>query len=273
MNAPVQTQEYRGDTLQDRLFVKVFTVARVTIDRNWNARDVCSGYWRIYINSRPGAAVELADGTLYRLRPGHPHLIPAWVRFHCRNTCAIEHRYAHFDVIGLTAETVQRLFPRPLMVNLDEAEARLARTLDGSGSPEVAICRAKAVIYTALAAAFRDLPDGAAGLLDDPGPMAPALRQIETQLGAPLNNRALAALCHMSEDHFGRVFRARLGRTPAQYILERRIAAASQELAFTRDSIEQIAERLGFANRFHLTRMFTRRMGAAPAAFRRQLRV
>lgn len=74
-------------------------------------------------------------------------------------------------------------------------------------------------------------------------------------------------------DHFGRVFRAYLGHTPAQYVLERRIAAATQELAFTGASLEQIAERLGFANRFHLTRMFTRRMGVPPAAYRRRVRV
>ena len=65
------------------------------------------------------------------------------------------------------------------------------------------------------------------------------------------------------------LFRERVGCTPAQYVLERRIAAAAQDLLFTNDSIEQIADRLGFANRYHLTRMFTRRVGIPPAAYRR----
>ena len=73
----------------------------------------------------------------------------------------------------------------------------------------------------------------------------------------------------MSEDHFGRLFRKSVGSTPAQYVLERRIAAVTQALLFTNDSIDQIANRLGFANRHHLTRMFTRRMGVPPAAYRR----
>lgn len=61
--------------------------------------------------------------------------------------------------------------------------------------------------------------------------------------------------------------------TPARYVVERRIAAATQELVFTQDSIERVAARLGFANRYHLTRVFTRRMGIPPAAYRRKARV
>ena len=54
---------------------------------------------------------------------------------------------------------------------------------------------------------------------------------------------------------------------------ERRIAAATHRLAFTTESIDQIADRLGFANRYHFTRMFTKRMGTSPAAYRKQARV
>ena len=52
----------------DQLFVKVFVAKRVQIGRDWNARDVCSGYWRLYLNDRDGAA--LADGSRYQ--PGPP---------------------------------------------------------------------------------------------------------------------------------------------------------------------------------------------------------
>lgn len=52
----------------DQLFVKVFVAKRIQIGRGWNARDVCSGYWRLYLNDRDGAA--LADGSQYH--PGPP---------------------------------------------------------------------------------------------------------------------------------------------------------------------------------------------------------
>ncbi len=99
------------------------------------------------------------------------------------------------------------------------------------------------------------------------------LHRIEEHPGGEHGRTELAKCCHLSEDHFGRLFRERVGCTPAQYVFERRIAAATQALLFTNDSIDQITGRLGFANRYHLTRMFSRRMGIPPAAYRRTRRV
>jgi len=56
---------------------------------------------------------------------------------------------------------------------------------------------------------------------------------------------------------------------PAQFILERRVSKAAQQLIFSTDSIEQIAERLGFLDRFHFSRMFKARMGTPPATYRK----
>jgi transcriptional regulator GlxA family with amidase domain len=123
-------------------------------------------------------------------------------------------------------------------------------------------------VYAALENLLKDQPWPA-----DPNPVSPALQHIESNLGTLMTNAQLAGLCHFSEDYFVRLFRQHLGQTPAQYILERRIATATNQLAFTTDSIEQIATQLGFANRYHFTKMFTRRMRISPAAYRNQARV
>ena len=274
--APIP-DEHRGDNLRDQLFVKVFTVARLTIDRTWRSREVCSGYWRLYLNDAAGAGLELADGSLYPLVPGRVHFVPAGVRFSCRNTRPLRHLYIHFDLIGLTAVTVQRLFTKPLTLPPRPALAAQARQLDTWSQGLTTVCQAKALVHASLAELFRRLPPATVTLYDRltraQGPVAAAIGHIEDHLGSGLTNQQLAGLCHFSEDHFGRLFRQRLGQTPAQYILERRIAAATHWLAFSTASIDQIAERLGFANRFHFTRMFTRRMGCGPATYRRQTRV
>lgn len=261
---------YRGDNLRDQLFVRVFTVACVTIGRTWNSRDVCSGYWRLYLNESAGAVLLLPGGGRHELTAGRIHLVPAGVRFTCHNTRPVRHHYLHCDLIGVAAASIRGLFTKPLVLRADARLEGMARGLPGGGAPEVVLCRAKAVAYAALGAAMADLPAGALAGLSVPSPVVAAVRHIDEHLGEDLTNRDLAARCHLSEDHFGRVFRARMGQTPGQYVIERRVAAATQALAFTADSIEQIAERLGFANRFHFTRMFTRRMGIAPAAYRRQ---
>jgi AraC-like DNA-binding protein len=255
------TDPYRGDNLNDQLFVKVFTAKKITINSSWNTADVCSGYWRLYLNDRDGAGVRWAGG-FYPLRAGQIHFIPAWVRFSCVNRRPVGHFYVHFDLIGLSGVTVQRLFQKPISL------PAIPRPPPGD------IFRVKAFVYTALAGLFATI---APGQLDElrvaQSPVAPAIRHIEDHLGELMTNAQLATLCHFSEDHFVRLFRARLGQTPAQYILERRIAAATHRLAFTTESIDQIADRLAFANRFHFTRMFTKRMGTSPAAYRNQARV
>ena len=62
------------NVIADQLFAKVFIAKRCTIDRNWNARDVCSGYWRLYLNDTDGAELVLEDGTRYPLSAGRIHL-------------------------------------------------------------------------------------------------------------------------------------------------------------------------------------------------------
>lgn len=266
-------QLYRGENPPDQLFVKVFEVATVTIDRDWNYQNVCSGFWRFYVSFASGAALDLPDGTRHELTANRIHFVPAWVRFSCRNTGRVPHFYVHFDLIGMTGVAVQRMFHKPLTLpanpRLLAAARQLTRQLRTQPvvSPPV-LCQTKALVYTALA---QLLPGDA--LPAAPLPVSAALQHIETHLGTLMTNAQLAGLCHFSEDHFVRLFRQHLGQTPAQYVLERRIATATNQLAFTTDSIEQIAANLGFANRYHLTKMFSRRMGVSPAAYRKQTRV
>lgn len=259
---------YRRDNLDDHLFVRVFCAHCVTIDHQWNFRDLCSGFWRLYWNATPGASIELADGAVFELTPRRVHLIPAWVRFSCHNSGPVEHHYVHFEIIGVTATAIRRLFTKPFTLSPNPHTDALAAAVRDPPPQAVTLCRAKAAVYAAMAAALAALPADEALLLTAPAWLVPALRRIEEHPGEEHGRAKLAQCCHMSEDYFGRLFRESVGCTPAQYVLERRIAAATQALIFTNDSIDQIADRLGFANRYHLTRMFSRRMGIPPAAYR-----
>lgn len=64
------------------------------------------------------------------------------------------------------------------------------------------------------------------------------------------------------------MFRRVLGRTPARHVQERRVAIAADLLVGTALSIDEIAERCGFANRYHFTRVFAQLMSHPPARFR-----
>ena len=100
-------------------------------------------------------------------------------------------------------------------------------------------------------------------------PVAPALRSIEENLRDSLSTEALALRCALSTDHFAKVFQAQVGQTPARYVQERRVVVAAERLLASDEDIGGIASECGFANRFHFTRVFTRRMGTPPAQYRK----
>jgi len=272
-------------SIDDYLHVRVFMLFHLPLNHLWNARNVCSSYWRLYVNNRSGASVELHPGT-YDITPDKLHLIPAGVRFSCHNTQQLNHFYIHFDVLGLPPPLLQAVFDKPVGLAFEPATRTLVDSLlsDVKLTPDttpklypIVLCRGKALVYTALAQALAQLPqpyaDLARRLAIPAGQVAAAIQHIELNLETPLANDLLASLCHLSTDQFIRRFKEAVGMTPAQYILQRRVTTAAQQLLFTRDSIEKIAEDCGFANRFYFSRVFTRRMGGSPAAYRNAQRV
>ncbi|MBA3697778.1 MAG: helix-turn-helix transcriptional regulator [Planctomycetes bacterium] len=262
----------------DHLHIRLYQAVNLTIDHTWNSEDVCSPYWRFYVNSRAGASVVMADRT-YPLAAHRIHFVPAWVRWTCHNTRPIDHLFAHFDLVGLPGVAVRTCFPGPITLPEDrelEAQCEALRPLVGKGSdrtqPQVT-CMMKSAIFRALSSLFAHLgPEQRQRIAQhtaSDNPVAAALSYIDEHLSDDLPNALLAKRCGFSVDHFVRLFRARLNQTPAQYVLERRLNRAAERLVFGNDSIDLIASECGFPDRFYFTRMFRRRMGLPPAAYRR----
>lgn len=265
----------------DALHLRLFVARAMTIDTSWNAPNVQSTFWRFYSNAQPGAALERPEG-LYPLEGGRLYFVPSGVRFSCLCTETIDHFYVHFDVIGLPGPVQRALFHSPFCLpstsGLANALARLRLDLHGEGSVDLSRqCRLKALLYEGLGLYLDSLPpeQQARGFLlaDSLAPVQPALRFIDSHLAEPLRNGDLASRCCLSEDHFIRRFRECVGQTPTRYILERRVTQAAQRLLFSDHSIERIAEETGFGNRFYFSRIFARRTGLAPAAYRKSSRI
>jgi AraC-like DNA-binding protein len=85
--------------------------------------------------------------------------------------------------------------------------------------------------------------------------------------GIPLQE--VARECHLSMSHFSRQFRRTTGLAPHKWLLTRRIEVAKEKLGDRRMSLSEVAAACGFADQSHLTRVFTRMVGASPGAWRR----
>lgn len=78
----------------------------------------------------------------------------------------------------------------------------------------------------------------------------------------------LAELCELSMHHFARSFKVVTGKTPYQYILDRRIGLARRRLCETSQSIAEIAYEAGFSSQSHMTDLFRRFLGTTPGKYR-----
>jgi AraC family transcriptional regulator len=94
---------------------------------------------------------------------------------------------------------------------------------------------------------------------------------IEEHLQDNLSLDELARDAHYSRGHFLRMFRAATGKTPHQYLTERRVERAKSMLQKTQDiSLIDIAARCGFSSQSHMTRVFREQFGVTPGAFKRR---
>jgi len=94
---------------------------------------------------------------------------------------------------------------------------------------------------------------------------------IADHLDADLSVGALAARACLSERHFARAWRAETGLTPAVYVEALRVERA-RTLLEDGASVDAAARAAGFASAEVLRRVFHRRLGVGPAAYRERFR-
>ena len=181
-----------------------------------------------------------------------------------------------FELSETPAENSPSLGAEPLILAPDDLRdrlcVRLRRDLEADASAGAPTCaRARALVNLSVAAAFdlgRDSQVENERDDDAERQLRPVLRYIDAHLAEPLENPRLAAFVHASESHFIRLFRRVVGCTPARHVQERRVQRAAELLAETSLTIDEIAERCGFANRFHFSRVFAQRMDEPPGRYR-----
>jgi len=96
-----------------------------------------------------------------------------------------------------------------------------------------------------------------------------ALTFAREHLHEPLNVERLAEVACLSPRQFGRAFHAETGQTPAKAIERLRAEAARVRLETSSESIEQVADAVGFSDPERMRRAFVRVFGQPPQAIRR----
>lgn len=98
--------------------------------------------------------------------------------------------------------------------------------------------------------------------------LRPVMEYIEENKRKRIYIHELSVLTALSEDHFEKLFRATVGRTPFEYIQYVRMNEALCRLVATEDSVAKVASASGFSGGTYFARLFTEAMGVSPRDYR-----
>lgn len=98
--------------------------------------------------------------------------------------------------------------------------------------------------------------------------LQPAMEAIKTGFTRnDLSIRELAALCHISETYFRRLFTNIYSLSPKDYMIQRRMEYAKDLLSCENFSVGEVAELCGYSEPCHFSREFHKHVGCSPKAY------
>jgi AraC family transcriptional regulator len=93
---------------------------------------------------------------------------------------------------------------------------------------------------------------------------------VADNLGGRIRTTDLAEVAQLSASHFTRAFKETFGETPIGYVARQRMRYAQDLMLRSGECLSQIALTCGHCDQSHFTRVFRRKVGMSPRAWRRQ---
>ncbi len=239
------------------LQLKVLLCVTAELER-WESPNLAAPYWRLYVMGGEGARVKWG-GRTQALSAGSAWLIAPDTAFGAELRAPVTQVYVHFTLApGLAAE------PGVFEVPLTAAMRRACVRGQGAKAPE------SGGIYwsTLVLLALDGLPEGMLSERRVDTRVARVQAHIEREPGGEHTLETLARVAGMHERALIRLFRQETGDTPMAWLRARRIALACELLHHGERKIDDIATAVGFCDRYHFTKTFTRLREMSPGAFR-----
>jgi AraC-like DNA-binding protein len=95
------------------------------------------------------------------------------------------------------------------------------------------------------------------------------LKLLDENFTEELSMSLLAERLGVSEGHFFRAFKSRFQETPLEHLNGLRLKHACQLLLNSAQPLGAIAKACGYSDQFYFSRIFSKRLGESPSAYRR----
>ena len=106
----------------------------------------------------------------------------------------------------------------------------------------------------------------------DHSPIDRLLVRLDESPQEHLSNEDMASICGMSESHFRRRFREKVGMPPNAYGERVRMDHARNMLESTTQKVSAVAESLGYSDPLYFSKRFAAVVGMSPRAYRKYVR-
>ncbi len=238
---------------------------------------ILSEYQLVYITrgsgefeSKQTGKISIKEGDLFLLFPG------VWHRYAPRPQTGWDEYW-----IGFNGETARRLMQSPffslaepvISVGHDDALLHLfIETVDALETESAGYPLLTAAWTVEIIARLRTLRQGGGRDSKMEALLRQACCRLQERADQNINIPELAAELGIGYSLFRKVFRETNGVSPAQYHLQLRIQKACDLLANTTYPIARIADELGFCSPYYFSRIFSKKTGQSPRAFRIALR-
>lgn len=262
--------------LIEREYQSLFTVPSVQVIlcsyctlRNWEHDDLAAPYWRWYWNDTRGAVIS-SGGRRIELGPDRVVLIPPETHFSTDTRNLVGHLHFHF-LAGVRLVAAER---KPIVRRVKEVDrvmiGKLVAMMQLPPSRQRGDWSISCGVHALIGYALAQFPVSAWEMEPVDRQIASALAAMHERPNHGFSNVDLARLASLSPNAFLRRFRVVTGVTPHRYLTRLRVDRAGLDLLNTGDSIEAIALRNGFCDRYHLSRVFKQVLGRSPSEYRRR---
>jgi len=220
-----------------------------------------------------GAGNLRYENRLYRLQPGDAFLVlvPHNHRYWCEDGGYWEYFWLSFngeealrihrEILNVTGP-VLKLKPK----TLDCLAACSLRLIAGEAQ---AAGRASSIAYEAIMALYDDVFGARPIQKRKNHSIEHVITHIDKNLAQPLRVAELARISGLSRAHFSRTFSASEGMSPAEFVLQKRLAYAAKLLTKAgRLSIKDVSSLSGFDDPNYFAKAFRRHFGLPPSEFR-----
>ena len=224
---------------------------------------------RIYYIESGKALMTLRSATL-ELEPGNLYYIPQNSVVTASNTQALSHYYIHFipNAVGNTLLNAFPVFCKGVPSRPEDKEI-FKTIIDVYNKPKLS--NASQLFLNGymqiLLSRFVEKLDPS---FDNQNVFRffDIIHYIDTNIEKKITVKQLASMANLNEVYFSNCFSKIIGRSPLQYIIEKKLQHAMHLMQDERLSIKEIAFQLNFSDELYFSRLFKKKNGISPSEFR-----